>query len=93
MKRRTISMTEATRNFAECINQVHNQNVTFVLVKNGVPVARLTPVGEKVCTGRQLAKALNRVPLSADDARAWLHDLRSARKRHKTPLNKWSILP
>ena len=55
MKMTTISVTEAARNFADCVNRAHYQNVTFVLLKNGSPVARLVPDGEKVCTGRDLA--------------------------------------
>jgi hypothetical protein len=39
MRKRTISVTDAARNFADCINRVHYQNVTFVLLKNGSPVA------------------------------------------------------
>ena len=32
MKKR-ISVTEAARNFADCVNRAHYQNVTFVLLK------------------------------------------------------------
>ena len=49
MKKKSISVTEASRNFAECVNRAHYQNVTFVLLKNGEPVARLVPDNEKVC--------------------------------------------
>lgn len=38
-------MTEASRNFAECINRVRYQGLSFLLVKNGKPVARLVPPG------------------------------------------------
>jgi hypothetical protein len=58
MKKTTISVTEAARNFADCVNRAHYQNVTFVLLKNGEPFARLTPDNEKECAGRDLAKAL-----------------------------------
>lgn len=36
-------MTEASRNFAECINRVRYQGLSFLLVKNGTAVARLVP--------------------------------------------------
>lgn len=52
MTKTTISVTEAARNFADCVNRVHYQNVSFVLLKNGVPFARLVPGEEKVCVGR-----------------------------------------
>jgi prevent-host-death family protein len=90
MKKLTISVTEAARNFAECVNRVHYQNITFVLLKNGSPVARLVPAKESmVCTGRDLAEALAEVELSESDARAWRRDLLTARKRLKAPVNKW----
>ena len=43
MKEETISVTEAARNFAECVNRAHYQDVTFILLKNGEPVARYAP--------------------------------------------------
>src|ERR1700688_3635831 len=58
MKKTTITVTEASRNFADCVNRAHYQNVTFVLLKNGEPVARLVPDNEKVCAGRDLARLL-----------------------------------
>ena len=38
-----ISVTEAARNFADCVNSAHYQQQSFVLLKNGVPFARLFP--------------------------------------------------
>ena len=43
MKKTSITITEAARNFADCVNRAHYQNVTFVLLKNGEPFARLVP--------------------------------------------------
>jgi antitoxin (DNA-binding transcriptional repressor) of toxin-antitoxin stability system len=63
--------------------------VTFVLLKNGSPVARLVPDNEKVCTGRELAEILRKVELPADEARAWNRDLRAARKKLKPPADRW----
>jgi antitoxin (DNA-binding transcriptional repressor) of toxin-antitoxin stability system len=89
MKKKAISVTEAARNFADCVNRVHYQNVTFVLLKNGLPVARLVPNDEKTCTGRELAEALADVKLSPENALAWQADLRKARKVLKAPVNRW----
>jgi antitoxin (DNA-binding transcriptional repressor) of toxin-antitoxin stability system len=85
----TISVTEAARNFADCVNRAHYQNVTFVLLKNGAPFARLVPDHEKACVGRDLAEVLAETELSKDDARAWRKDLQTARKRLKPPADKW----
>ena len=89
MKRVAITVTEAARNFADCVNRAHYQNISFVLLKNGKPFARLLPESEKVCTGRELAEALGKAGLSAAGARAWHKDLVAARKRLKLPKDKW----
>jgi prevent-host-death family protein len=87
MKKTSISVTEAARNFADCVNRVRYQNMTFVLLKNGTPVARLVPNENKACTGRELAEALREVKLS--NANAWHRDLRRGRKILKAPEDKW----
>ncbi len=89
MRKTTISVTEAARNFADCVNRAHYQNVTFVLLKNGMPFARLAPDFEKVCLGRDLAKALAEASLPEEEARAWRRDLVTARKTLKAPRDKW----
>jgi antitoxin (DNA-binding transcriptional repressor) of toxin-antitoxin stability system len=39
-----ISVTQAARKFADCVNRVHYQGASFILHKNGVAVARIVPV-------------------------------------------------
>jgi antitoxin (DNA-binding transcriptional repressor) of toxin-antitoxin stability system len=89
MRKTAISVTEAARNFADCVNRAHYQNVTFVLLKNGSPVARLDPDAEKVCTGRELAEMLAKTRLPDAELKAWRRDLRSASKTLKAPVDKW----
>jgi antitoxin (DNA-binding transcriptional repressor) of toxin-antitoxin stability system len=78
-----------TRTHAACINRVHYQDVTFVLLENGTPVAQLVPNKEKVCSGRDLAAILNTVRLSDSESKAWRGDLRASRKTLQGPKNKW----
>ena len=89
MPRTIISVTEAARNFADCVNRAHYQKVTFVLFKNGAPFARLVPDSEKACVGRDLAEMLGKTKLSNQEARAWRRDLQAARKPLKLPADKW----
>jgi antitoxin (DNA-binding transcriptional repressor) of toxin-antitoxin stability system len=89
MRRTSITVTEAARNFADCVNRVHYQNVTFVLLKNGVPFARIVPEHERVCFGRDLADALAGAELRPEEARAWHRDLQAARRTLKNPADKW----
>lgn len=87
--KKLISVTEAARNFADCVNRAHYQNVTFVLLRGGSPVARIVPDSEKACTGRDLVAALASVKLPKEEARAWNRDLRDARRRLKPLDDKW----
>jgi antitoxin (DNA-binding transcriptional repressor) of toxin-antitoxin stability system len=88
-----ITVTEASRSFADCINRAYYQGMTFVLHKNGVPVARILPEERKPTTGQELAatlrEALKDVHLGKQEATAWLHDLEQARRTQRTPVNKW----
>ncbi len=89
MRRTSISVTDAARNFADYVNRVHYQKVTFVLLKNGSPFARLVPENEKICLGRDLAEALAETELPTDEAKAWHRDLHRARRILKAPTDKW----
>lgn len=89
MKKTVISVTEAARNFADCVNRVRYQNVTFVLLKNGVPVARLVPENKKPASVRKLAAALRQFDLTPEEAKAWRRDLHAARRILKPPVDKW----
>jgi antitoxin (DNA-binding transcriptional repressor) of toxin-antitoxin stability system len=89
MRKTSISVTDAARNFADCVNRAHYQNVTFVLLKNGSPVARLVPDSERVCLGRDLAEALANTALPDEEAKVWRRDLMTARKTIKAPADKW----
>ena len=89
MKEEAISVTDAARNFADCVNRAYYQRVTFILTKNGLPVARLIPDDAKRSTGAELAKALAKVDLSEEEAKTWYNDLQAARKSLRPPRNKW----
>jgi prevent-host-death family protein len=89
VKKTAITVTEAARNFEDCVNRAHYQDTSFVLLKNGKPVARLVPESERVCTGRDLAEALNKAELSVEEARAWQKDLAVARRRFTVPRDTW----
>ncbi|WP_420237923.1 type II toxin-antitoxin system Phd/YefM family antitoxin [Telmatobacter bradus] len=63
MRERSISVTEAARNFADCVARVRYQGVSYQLLKNGVPVARLVPESEELVAealGKQDARRRKR---------------------------------
>ena len=88
-KTKKITVTEASRNFAECVNRARYQKLTFALVKNGETVAQIVPGGEKVCTAGDLADALEKTHLSEENAREWRRELKAARKHLKPAIDKW----
>lgn len=89
MKEKQITVTEAARNFADCLNRVRYQDTSFVLLKNGKAIAKLVPANTRRCAGRDLAAALARVRLSPQEASAWQKDLKAARKSLKRQADKW----
>jgi antitoxin (DNA-binding transcriptional repressor) of toxin-antitoxin stability system len=89
VKKAAITVKEAARNFADCVNRAHYQDTSFVLLKNGKPFARLVPESERVCTGRDLAEAMGKAELCAEEARAWRKNLAVARRRLAAPRDKW----
>jgi antitoxin (DNA-binding transcriptional repressor) of toxin-antitoxin stability system len=93
MKTVWISVTEAARNFADCVNRARYQGTTFVFKKNGKAVARLVPEGTKHKTGKDLALALREglegARLTRDEADAWIRDLNEARRNDQPPAGKW----
>lgn len=89
MSEQVITVTEAARNFADCINRARYQGTTFVLHKNGVPVARIVPEERKSCTAMELAAALAKVRLSPEEAAAWRRNLHEARKNLVPQKDKW----
>ena len=86
MSETVITVTQAARNFVDCVNRAHYRNETFVLRKNGVSLARLVPDGERTCTSEQLAAAVAGNSLTLVEARAWAKDLKTARKALKGPV-------
>ncbi len=89
MKPTTITVTEAARRFADCLNRAHYQNTSFLLLKNGRPFARIEPDREKRCTGQDLAEVLVEAELSVKEGRKWHGELRAARKNLLNPTDKW----
>jgi len=79
----SISVTEASRNFADCVNRARYQGTIFILEKNGVPVARIVPAMRRPERGQEVAaalrKAVEEVHPGEEEATSWLHDLEQSR--------------
>ncbi|MGA2048147.1 MAG: hypothetical protein ABSG96_10665 [Terracidiphilus sp.] len=95
MSEKAITVTEAARNFADCVNRAHYQGVTFILHKNGVPVARIVPEKRKPTKGKDIAAALRvglkDFHLTEEEATAFLRDIEESRKNLLPQVDKWEF--
>ena len=91
MSETPISVTAAARNFSDCINLVRYQGASFVLEKNGVPVARIVPVQSK--TGQSIReKSRSKEPkpeeeIPNNDQKS--HGDQEQMKHHSRPILNW----
>ena len=89
----SISVTEASRNFADCVNRARYQGTTFILKKNGNPVARIVPTVRKPERGQEVAAALRKaiedVHPGEEEATSWLHDLEQSRGSMPAQSKPW----
>ena len=89
---RTITVTEAARNFSDVVNKVYYRGESMELIRGGKVVARLVPVAEiEAPTGRDVLAAWKTLPhLVEDEADAFARDIESGRESlNHAPANKW----
>ena len=76
---RTLSVTEAARNFSDLVSRVHYRGESALLLKGGRPMVRVVPA-RSPRTGRERAALWPRLPqLSPAEADAMARDLADAR--------------
>jgi hypothetical protein len=82
---KTITATEAARNFRVVLNEVADQRETFRIERHGQPVAELAPIGARLrrFTGRDLVELLRSLPEPDDDFAA---DLAAIHAEGNTPV-------
>ena len=86
---KTLTVTEAAKNFADCLKRVYHQHESYELVKNGVPYAHLVPANGAGCNTHELADDVDDAELSPDDRRALAAAVRKGRKLLKPLKNPW----
>ena len=89
MKETNLNLADAARDLPDCVHRAQDEKMVFILVENGVPVARLVPELEKRCTAGELADALHGHSLTTDEAAAFREDIRAARETLLPPPDAW----
>ena len=86
---KTVSVTEAARNFSDLVNSVHYRGESALLVKGGRPMVRVTPA-RRSKTGRDLAALWSSLPqLNATEATSFERDVKTARRALRPVKSKW----
>ena len=86
---RTITVTDAARNFSDLVGRVHYQGESALLIKGGRAMVKMTPVRAAV-TGRDLAAAWPTLRhLGKAEANRLERDLTRARKLLPALGSKW----
>lgn len=86
---RTITVTDAARNFSDLVSRVHYQGESALLVKGGRAMVKITPVRAAV-TGRDLAAAWPTLRhLGMVEANRLERELTQARKKLPALRSKW----
>ncbi|GAB4249918.1 MAG: hypothetical protein OHK005_16800 [Candidatus Methylacidiphilales bacterium] len=80
MTPQTLSLTEAARNFSDCINRVAYRGESFLLLRGRRPVAELrpAPVGRRLTDLPAIFATLP--PLPESEVAAWKRDLARSRR-------------
>ncbi len=87
---RTITVTEAARNFADLINRTRYRGETTLLVKAGEPVAVVGPVGGAIVNGGEFAARWRLMPhLDEKEASEFAEAVESAKRALPATTSPW----
>jgi len=90
MIERTLSVTDAVRNFSDLVNRAFYRGESVTLIRNGIPVARLTPPAPATLSAAELAERWAALPhLEPADADAFAEDLAEARRNLPVAPDRW----
>ena len=76
---RTVTATEATRNFSRVLDLLEHESEEIVVLRNNQPVAKLVPGAPRMTALEALADLYRTLP-DAEGA-AWLEDVRRVDRR------------
>jgi prevent-host-death family protein len=89
---KTLTVTEAARNFSDVVNKVFYRGESMELTRGGKVVARLVPAGAiETPTGREVLAGWKTLPhLSGEEAEAFATEIEKGRQSlNQIPTNKW----
>jgi hypothetical protein len=66
-----ITVAEAAEDLRKIVERARTESLSFLMMENGISVARIVPENEKVCSGRDLAQALAQIKNFPTDFEEW----------------------
>ena len=84
---RTIRATDLARNLGDVLSKVHYRRDSFVVKRNGRPVARVVPI-EPEAKGATVGEALA-IWCKGDDDPGFADDLDAVNASDRPPTNRW----
>lgn len=84
---RTVSATEAARQFSDLLNRVRYRGDTFVIERGGEPVGRLSPAAPARCTLAEFVGFLRSGPKA--DPGYWDTVAAITKRQPKLPKSPW----
>jgi prevent-host-death family protein len=89
MPMKTLTVTEAARNFSDLVSRVHYRSESALLVKGGRPMVKIVPASWAK-TGRELADIWSGIPhLGISEAKSFDLDLAASRRRLPRQSSRW----
>ncbi len=87
---RTLTVTEAARNFSDLINRAFYRGESTRLIRSGEVVAKIVPVAGDTVLGCDLAERWDSLPhLSKREAESFAKDISDARDSVGAPQDRW----
>ena len=87
---RKMTVTAASRHFADLVNRTYYRGESTMLVRSGEPVAKIVPVGGASLLGRDWVSRWLALPhLDREDADGFARDLDAAREKLAMPEVGW----
>jgi len=86
----TLTVTEASRHFADVVNRAYYRGEATLLVRSGEPVARIVPVVPDAVRGVDLARKWESYPhLSVEEAEEFGRDIEESRRELAAVKDPW----
>jgi antitoxin (DNA-binding transcriptional repressor) of toxin-antitoxin stability system len=90
MSETAVSVADAAKDFLRLLDHVERKRETAILLRDGKPVATLTPIPSAAATGAELAERWAKLEkLAPDEANAFADDIEKARTKLPPLKSAW----